>query len=62
MAAKYQMIELPPGVNNRVIKRVADNAFIPFDEGNKDYQEYKQWLAEGNQPDPVPQPVVERNV
>ena len=24
---------------------------IPFDEGNSDYQEYKEWLAAGNTPE-----------
>jgi len=61
MAAKYQMVDLPPGVNNQVIKRVEDNAYIPFADGNVDYEEYKQWLAEGNVPDPVAEPVVEKN-
>ena len=28
---------------------------IPADEGNKDYQEYLEWLAAGNQPDPAEQ-------
>ena len=23
-------------------------SFIPFDEGNRDYQEYLEWVAEGN--------------
>ena len=32
------------------ILRKEDYAIIPFDEGNRDYQEYKSWLAEGNTP------------
>ena len=30
------------------IKRLADNAFIPFDESNTDYQAYLAWVADGN--------------
>jgi len=36
--------------SERVIQRKADGAFIPFDPGNRDYQEYKRWLDEGNEP------------
>lgn len=35
------------------IVRVIDNAFIPADPANTDYQEYLKWLAEGNTPLPA---------
>lgn len=40
--------------NNPVcVKRTSDEAFIPFDEANTDYQEYLKWLEEGNTPEPA---------
>jgi hypothetical protein len=38
---------------SNAVKRMTDNVFIPFDEANKDYQEYLEWLAEGNTPEPA---------
>jgi hypothetical protein len=35
------------------IVRLQDNAFVPFDPANTDYQEYLKWLAEGNEPIPA---------
>ena len=37
--------------NTEQIQRISDNAFIPFDEANTDYQEYLEWVAEGNTPE-----------
>jgi hypothetical protein len=38
--------------------RLADNAFIPSESSNIDYQEYQAWLAQGNEPLPYVPPVV----
>jgi hypothetical protein len=35
------------------VQRIADNAFIPFDPANTDYQEYLKWLEAGNTPEPA---------
>jgi hypothetical protein len=47
----YKKYNTPFG--NYVIHRLADNAFIPFDPANTDYQAYLKWLAEGNEPLPA---------
>lgn len=41
------------GSEAQCIQRLADNAFIPFDPANTDYQEYLRWVAEGNEPLPA---------
>lgn len=40
-------------IKDNLIIRVDDNAHIPFDPANTDYQEYLKWLAEGNIPLPA---------
>jgi hypothetical protein len=35
------------------IIKLENGAFIPFDLGNRDYQEYLEWLAQGNEPEPA---------
>jgi hypothetical protein len=51
----YQQLPTDPrtGAETQCIKRLSDNAFIPFDPANTDYQAYLKWLAEGNEPLPA---------
>jgi len=38
------------------IIRLADNAHIPPNPGNRDYREYLDWIDAGNEPEPAPEP------
>ena len=46
-----QCKSLETGVLSNCVKRISDNAFIPFDPDNTDYQAYLKWLEEGNTPE-----------
>jgi len=46
-----QYKNLDGSVCENAIIRIADNAFIPFDPANTDYQAYLKWLEEGNTPE-----------
>ena len=39
-------------IGTNSVKRLTDGACIPFADGNRDYEEYKQWISEGNKPEP----------
>ena len=50
---KLQPNNLITGLASNCVKRITDNAFIPFDPANTDYQAYLKWVAEGNTPLPA---------
>ena len=39
--------------NYNSVIRLSDNAFIPYDPANTDYQAYLKWISEGNTPLPA---------
>jgi hypothetical protein len=43
-------------VSDQMILRDEDQAFIPFDPANVDYQAYLAWLDEGHEPTPYTPP------
>ncbi len=47
----YKLVTVISG--NGLVLRLSDNAFIPFDPDNTDYQTYLKWLEEGNTPEPA---------
>ena len=48
----YKLIKSDYGSPTTVC-RLSDNASIPMNPDNTDYQAYLAWLAEGNTPEPA---------
>ena len=47
----YKKVTDIDGSTDKMVLRKADNAYIPADQDNTDYQEYLAWVAEGNTPE-----------
>jgi hypothetical protein len=47
----YKLFKPLKIMESTCILRISDNAIIPKDEANTDYQEYLEWIAEGNTPE-----------
>ena len=49
----YRLTKNTYGGECQTVIRLSDNASIPFDPDNTDYQAYLKWLEAGNQPLPA---------
>ena len=54
-----KLISVFSGEEQQYIMKISNKSLIPFDPANKDYQEYLQWLEEGNTPEPADEPETE---
>ncbi len=43
-------------LRENAVQRIEDGACIPFDQGNREYRDYLEWVAEGNTPNPADPP------
>jgi hypothetical protein len=49
----YKLFKNPISGETNSVSRTEDNAWIPFDPDNTDYQQYLKWLDAGNTPLPA---------
>jgi len=49
----YKLIISIGQTEPKTVQRLSDNACIPFDPDNTDYQAYLKWVAEGNVAEPA---------
>ena len=47
----YKLRNLSSG--NQDIIKTDEMIYIPMVDGNSDYEEYKEWINEGNEPSPA---------
>jgi hypothetical protein len=52
----YKLIKNTLTNETNIVQRLLDNAFIPFDPANTDYQAYLKWLDEGGVVLPADEP------
>jgi hypothetical protein len=57
MASFSGTVKIMYRLRQNSIQRISDGAYIPEDSANTDYREYLDWLANGNTPEVVPEPV-----
>jgi len=49
----YKLYNLNTSLGDfKIINKIEDGLWIPFDDANTDYQAYLKWLSEGNTPLP----------